>query len=604
MRRPAMQLDPHAYLRLEMRRHSLGATSIRRVVRDLDRRHPRSHALRRRASSACALGPNTRPDYGLIVGRAQRCADDAARARACGRSPPAMPRSRSPAMPLRVRLLWKGAPVLDVDHRRALPRLHAPARRSAARRAAACGPRRSRSRRASRCTGSAKNSARSTSAASSSTRRSRTRSASTPGSRTRTRRSLEPGHRQRRVGHVRAHARHGDARRRAIPTGRIAATRSSSTTRRSISFLFAGDTTRRGIIDAYTAAHRAARPTCRAGASACGCRARTTRRRRRRSPSRASCASASIPCDVLTLDGRAAWNVETRFDFKWDPERFPIRARRSRAIKRARPARVRLGIPVRVGPLAAVPASSRIARYLLHDRRAATPTSSPGTPTPGVEPFGEVLTPLPDSGIVDFTNPAAFAWWRDAHEALFADGVDVIKSDFGEHVPDDARRIQRRPRPAPAQRLSAALQPLRLRGDARVQARMPARRSSGAARAGPGSQRYPMRLGRRSAERLGRPRRVDPRRTVVGHERQPVSRYRHRRLLRIDAAVAPSSIVRWLQATRVRVAHARARHRRARAVGVRRRGRGDRAQVARVPLSADSVSRARDRAGEPRPACP
>ena len=30
-----------------------------------------------------------------------------------------------------------------------------------------------------------------------------------------------------------------------------------------------------------------------------------------------------IPCDVLTLDGRAAWKVETRFNFRWDPDRFP-----------------------------------------------------------------------------------------------------------------------------------------------------------------------------------------------------------------------------------------------------------------------------------------
>ena len=57
---------------------------------------------------------------------------------------------------------------------------------------------------------------------------------------------------------------------------------------------------------------------------------------------------------------------------------------------------------------------------------------------PATSPFGSVLTPLPESGIVDFTHPGAYVWWRDAHRMLFADGVDVIKTDFGEHVPDDA----------------------------------------------------------------------------------------------------------------------------------------------------------------------
>src|SRR6187200_3005557 len=30
-----------------------------------------------------------------------------------------------------------------------------------------------------------------------------------------------------------------------------------------------------------------------------------------------------IPCDVLTLDGRGAWEVRTRFDFRWDEARYP-----------------------------------------------------------------------------------------------------------------------------------------------------------------------------------------------------------------------------------------------------------------------------------------
>ena len=29
-----------------------------------------------------------------------------------------------------------------------------------------------------------------------------------------------------------------------------------------------------------------------------------------------------IPCDVITIDGRAAWEVRTRFAFEWDPARY------------------------------------------------------------------------------------------------------------------------------------------------------------------------------------------------------------------------------------------------------------------------------------------
>ena len=74
---------------------------------------------------------------------------------------------------------------------------------------------------------------------------------------------------------------------------------------------------------------------------------------------------------------------------------------------------------------------------------------------------------------------------------------------------------------AAAQRLPAALQPVAC-------SRRP-QRFQRAGRGPPmvwsragwtGSQRYPIQLGRRSAERLGRARGIDPRRPVVGHERR------------------------------------------------------------------------------------
>lgn len=138
-----------------------------------------------------------------------------------------------------------------------------------------------------------------------------------------------------------------------------------------------------------------------------------------------------LPMDVITLDGRAWQDTRTRFAFEWDTSRYPEPA--------SVLARVReLGFRVCCWeyPLVSVhnPAFAELAAqgFFLADERTGEPWLHEWDPAP----FGSVLTPLPTSAIVDFTRPEAWVWWRDRHAALFAAGVDVIKSDFGEQVPD------------------------------------------------------------------------------------------------------------------------------------------------------------------------
>ena len=139
-----------------------------------------------------------------------------------------------------------------------------------------------------------------------------------------------------------------------------------------------------------------------------------------------------MPCDVITFDGRAWQDTETRFAFEWDPARYPDPKRVLDELKS-------LGFKVCVWeyPLVSVknPLFDEMARkgWLLKDRR----TGEPWRYEWKAEAWGPVLTPLPTSGLVDFTHPDAYAFWRDSHKALFDIGVDMIKADFGEQVLDD-----------------------------------------------------------------------------------------------------------------------------------------------------------------------
>ncbi len=139
-----------------------------------------------------------------------------------------------------------------------------------------------------------------------------------------------------------------------------------------------------------------------------------------------------IPGDVLVLDGRAWLRVGTRCALEWDSERYPEPEAFVRALKV-------LGFRLCLWeyPYVSVhnPLFSELAQrgFFLRDRYG-----EPYIYRWDPEPFGELLTPLPPSGILDFTREEVVRWWQERHRALFVLGVDVMKTDFGEQVPEDA----------------------------------------------------------------------------------------------------------------------------------------------------------------------
>jgi len=138
-----------------------------------------------------------------------------------------------------------------------------------------------------------------------------------------------------------------------------------------------------------------------------------------------------MPCDVITLDGRAWQDTDSRFAFEWDVTRYP----NPKAVMDELKA-LNFKVCIWEYPLVSVtnPLFDRMAKkgWLLKDKR----TDEAFRYQWDMSAFGDVLTPLPDSGIVDFTHPDAYAFWRDCHKPLFDLGVDMIKADFGEQVED------------------------------------------------------------------------------------------------------------------------------------------------------------------------
>jgi len=139
-----------------------------------------------------------------------------------------------------------------------------------------------------------------------------------------------------------------------------------------------------------------------------------------------------MPCDVITFDGRAWQDTDTRFAFEWSPSRYPNPKRVIDELKQ-----LNFKVCVWEYPLISVKHEwfKMFAGngWLLTDVR----TGDAYQYRWDRQAFDDVLTPLPLSGIVDFTHPQAYAFWRDAHRDLFELGVDMIKADFGEQLEDD-----------------------------------------------------------------------------------------------------------------------------------------------------------------------
>lgn len=140
-----------------------------------------------------------------------------------------------------------------------------------------------------------------------------------------------------------------------------------------------------------------------------------------------------FPADVFLLDGRTWLDTFTRFAFDWDSTRYP---NPSLLVERLHHLNFR--VACWEYPLISIyhPWFVELARkgYLLKDK-ASGETLIYVWPR---GPFSSKLPPLPNSGILDFTNPEAYKVWRESHKKLFHIGVDVMKTDFGEQIEDRA----------------------------------------------------------------------------------------------------------------------------------------------------------------------
>ncbi|ONI90053.1 alpha-xylosidase [Saccharothrix sp. ALI-22-I] len=127
-----------------------------------------------------------------------------------------------------------------------------------------------------------------------------------------------------------------------------------------------------------------------------------------------------LPLSVFHFD--CFWMREQHWcDFEWDPRTFPDPAGMLERL-RARGLHISLWINPYIAQRSPMFAEGKANGYLLR------------------RPNGDVWQWdlwQPGMALVDFTNPAARAWYASKLDALLEQGVDCFKTDFGERVPTD-----------------------------------------------------------------------------------------------------------------------------------------------------------------------
>jgi alpha-D-xyloside xylohydrolase len=127
-----------------------------------------------------------------------------------------------------------------------------------------------------------------------------------------------------------------------------------------------------------------------------------------------------LPLSVFHFD--CFWMREFNWcDFEWDPRTFPDPVGMLARLK-SRGLRISVWINPYVAQRSPLFAEGVAGGYLLR------------------KPNGDIWQWdlwQPGMALVDFTNPAARAWFASKLDALLAQGVDCFKTDFGERIPTD-----------------------------------------------------------------------------------------------------------------------------------------------------------------------